>query len=81
MCVIGFSILDSIKDTCRGVSWNCDSWLASAVRIEATVKAYEDRIKVVELTTAKTAAAVVELDRRVEKVEAATTRWTPNSRT
>ena len=42
-------------DRYGGVCWNCDCCMASAVRLEATVRAFETRVKLVEDATAKTA--------------------------
>ena len=45
-------------DRYGGVCWNCDCCMASAARLEATARAFETRVKEVEVATAKTASNV-----------------------
>ena len=51
------------------LTWSCDNCQASTAILETTVKAYVERVKIIEARADKTEGAMKELDRRVEKVE------------
>ena len=53
----------------RAIMWFCDSCLASAAKIEQTVKTYVEQIKEVEKRVAGIEQTVKGIDRRTEKVE------------
>ena len=51
------------------VYWNCDSCLASAVRLEAKMTLLETRVNEVEERVARSEGVVQAFEKRVEKVE------------
>ena len=51
------------------VTWNCDSCVASAAKMEQFVKAYTERIKGLEDRVAGTENCVKDLDKKVEKID------------
>jgi phage shock protein A len=63
-----FNIL-AHPDKYGGVSWNCESCLASTARLEALVKTFASKIQQVEERVGGTEGAVRALDRKVDKME------------
>jgi hypothetical protein len=64
-----FNILSHPDKYGGGVSWNCESCLASGKRLEDMIKKCEGRIQDVENRVTDTEGTVKELDKKVEKID------------
>jgi len=64
-----FTILKNPGKFGGAVCWNCDSCIASAVRLEDRMKALEHSHREVETRMVRTEATVLEAVQRVDKVE------------